>query len=177
MTTLIKYLVSTVVLINLVACTSAPTYRAAAGAGFGFSEQKLAEGRYQIIFKMRGTRAAQAQDYALLRAAELTLLEGYDWYEVEQRDSRVREQTRNSVSASQRVTRVERNCGLLACSSRVTREPAVGYGAGVETSSRIEKATLTVQMGRGVRPTDGESYDAREQSDLLGEKLGPTNTN
>ena len=66
----------------LSACSSAPTYRPAESAGdYGYQETKLEDNRYRISFHGSSITARnKVQDYALLRAAELTLLKGYDWF-------------------------------------------------------------------------------------------------
>ena len=47
-------------------------------------------GRYRVTFHGGpGAPPAQVQDYALLRAADLTLADGYDWFRVTDRDMRL----------------------------------------------------------------------------------------
>lgn len=72
----------------LSACATAPTvYQPAAGPkSVGFSELKIEAGRYRITFHGgAGGPAEQVSDYALLRAADLALADGYDWFRVTDR--------------------------------------------------------------------------------------------
>jgi hypothetical protein len=72
----------------LAGCASTPTvYQASTGPGVaGFSEYRIEPGRYRVTFVGGpGAPAAQVNDYALLRAAELALRDGYDWFRVSDR--------------------------------------------------------------------------------------------
>ena len=65
----------------LSACATAPTlYQASNGPqAVGYSEYRIEPGRYRITFRGGpGAPAQQVADYALLRAADLALAEGYD---------------------------------------------------------------------------------------------------
>ncbi len=72
----------------LAACGTTPTvYGPAASAqGVGFSEYRIEPGRYRITFRGGpGAPVEQVSDYALLRAADLAIAEGYDWFRVADR--------------------------------------------------------------------------------------------
>src|SRR5262249_39285755 len=70
----------------LAACETAPpmAYQPVPGPrGVGFSEQRIEPGRYRIAFRgAPGASRAMVEDYALRRAADLTVAEGYDWFRV-----------------------------------------------------------------------------------------------
>ena len=69
----------------LAGCATTPTvFAPAAGPeAVGFSELKIEPGRYRVTFRGgRGAPMAQVSDYALLRAADLTIADGYDWFRV-----------------------------------------------------------------------------------------------
>lgn len=53
-------------------CASNPDYRAANNGSQGYSEQKISDDQYRVEFKSVSNNVADAGDYALLRAAELT---------------------------------------------------------------------------------------------------------
>ena len=59
------------------ACAGQPAYRAAERGGFGYSERQITEEQYRVNFKARGDNIGMAVDYAMLRAAEITLERGY----------------------------------------------------------------------------------------------------
>src|SRR4051794_32660228 len=47
----------------------------------GFTEQRIENDRFRITFRGAGP-AAQINDFALLRASELTLQQNYDWFRI-----------------------------------------------------------------------------------------------
>ena len=75
--------------LTLAACASQPAYRAAENGGYGYSETKLTDTQYRVYFKGKGSDKTKAMDYAMLRAAEVTLNEGYDWFVVANRETMV----------------------------------------------------------------------------------------
>src|SRR5438128_9348906 len=72
------------------ACTTPTHFQPAASAsGVGFSELRIEPGRYRVTFQGGpGAPEVQVQDYALLRAADLALSGGYDWFRVVDRSIR-----------------------------------------------------------------------------------------
>jgi hypothetical protein len=72
----------------LTACTSSPTPYQAAQGGFGYSEQRIEENRYRVSFAGNSATSRQTvEDYLLYRAAELTVQNGHDWFEVVDRNT------------------------------------------------------------------------------------------
>lgn len=67
-----------IVLLLIGGCTSPTHYKPTDNSVYGYRESQIADNRYRVAFKMRGDEQMQAMDYALLRAAELTLMAGYD---------------------------------------------------------------------------------------------------
>ena len=83
-----RRLVPILAALALGACATAPTvYQPAAGPNaVGFSEYRIEPGRYRITFRGGpGAPAEQVSDYALLRAADLALAGGYEWFRVSDR--------------------------------------------------------------------------------------------
>jgi hypothetical protein len=65
------------------ACAGQPTPYQPAVDGYGYSEQRLEDNRYRVIFAGNDfTNADTVQNYLLYRAAELTLNDGYDYFRV-----------------------------------------------------------------------------------------------
>jgi hypothetical protein len=163
--------IALVIIVLLLGACAAPTaYKPAEGGGFGYRESQIADNRYRVSFKMRGDKRFEAMDYALLRAAELTLMAGYDWFVVADRqvDGEKRE-PRSKVGAS-RTRELERDCGLLGCTT-YTR-PSTTLGAEISTGKGAEsEVILEIRLGKGVRPTEGDSYDALEVRDNLRERV------
>lgn len=79
-----KKLLAAMALISLVACGSSGPYTQARSEGdYGYLENRITENRYRVSFRGNaGTTSDQVKDMALLRAAELTLLNNYDWFRV-----------------------------------------------------------------------------------------------
>lgn len=71
------------------ACSTTTPYQPAVqGGGFGFSEQKIEEGRYRITFRGNSaTTREQVENSLLYRAAELTLQNGFDHFVLLENDT------------------------------------------------------------------------------------------
>ena len=75
--------------LGLAACaTSTPYAPAEDGRGYGFTDQKIEDDRYRITFRGNSQTSREAvETYLLLRAAELTLENGYDHFVVVEDDT------------------------------------------------------------------------------------------
>ena len=72
----------------LAACAGKPTPYQQAQGGYGYSEQRIEENRYRVSFAGNSaTSRPTVEDYLLYRAAELTVQNGHDWFEVADRDT------------------------------------------------------------------------------------------
>lgn len=149
--------------LSLAACATQPTlYQPAAGpSAVGYREYRIEPGRYRITFQGGpGAPPQQVQDYALLRAADLAIADGYDWFRVADRFMEGR---------PDRGPRI----GLGVGGSDFGRRSSVGLGVG--TSFNLGggpslASTIEVVMGRGERPRGGDTYDARALRRSLGER-------
>jgi hypothetical protein len=83
-----SWLATILVLLGLGACTTSPTpYQAATGT-LGYSDQQIESNRYRVSFAGNSaTPLDKVQDYALYRAAELTLAHGGDYFKVVSRNT------------------------------------------------------------------------------------------
>ncbi|MFC3115709.1 CC0125/CC1285 family lipoprotein [Cellvibrio fontiphilus] len=154
-----KSLIVLCLLVLLTGCASQGSqqqdrhYQPAKGDGTGYKELALGETHYRVQFKLRGQQRATAERYALRRAAELTLQQGYDWFVVIKKTQRRLED--EPAFPARRETITQRRCGLLGCrSTRYERPNEDPFGDEVFTLVLLE-----IQMGRGVRP-EKNSYDA-----------------
>ncbi|WP_404409492.1 hypothetical protein LG272_02715 [Pseudidiomarina marina] len=157
----------------LVGCSSQPDYRKAEGSGYGYQETKISDTQYRVSFKARGSDKTKAMDYALLRAAEVTLENGYDWFVVTHRETlidRERVSPESSIgytSSNDMVTR----CGLISCTT--THYPRDTFSAGVHIggrkSSEIE-SIVEIKIGKGTRPDTDYSFNALEVKENLSPK-------
>lgn len=141
---------------GLAACASAPTlYAPASGPrGVGFSEYRLETNRFRITFRGgAGAPMAQVADYALLRASDLTLAQGYDWFRVSERYM--------SQTAPSSGTRLSIGTG----SGSFGRHGGIGLGLGTSFDlggGPSLSQTLEIVMGKGAPPTGADVYDARD---------------
>lgn len=158
------------VLISLAGCASKPAYRAAEDGGYGYTDSQLSDTQYRVHFKARGSDKRKAMDYAMLRAAELTLKQGFEWFNVTERETLVDEeevQVSPQVGFSRRYATVT-DCGVLSC--RTSRYPTSQFETGIfvggSQQSEIE-SIINFEMGRGDKPTGGNAFDAQQVVDNL----------
>lgn len=65
-----------------------PVYeRAESQYGDGYADYRLDENRYRVQYRVENGNVELAQDWAMRRAAELTLQQRYDWFQVLSRNS------------------------------------------------------------------------------------------
>jgi hypothetical protein len=147
--------------ISLSACETPTVYGPAASAtGVGYSETPIEQGRWRVTFRGgSGADAARVGDLLLLRAADLTLAHGYDWFRV-----------------TDRYTQPAGGGGgpyvsLGGGETSFGRGSAVGVGGGVgfDLSGGPKVArTFDILMGKGPAPTDADVYDARQIRATIG---------
>jgi hypothetical protein len=156
-----QILLAALAALTLTACATQPTfYQPAAGPqAVGYSEYRVEPGRYRITFRGGpGAPLAQVNDYALLRAADLALADGYDWFRVT--DRRIEGEPDRGPRMSLGVG--GGNGGYHS-----------GVGVGLGTSFNLgggpsATASIEVLMGKGARPVDGDVYDARGVRQAIG---------
>ena len=141
-----RLILSALAALSLAACATAPTvYQPATGPkAVGYTEYRIEPGRYRVTFQ--GGPGAQPQyvtDLALLRAADLALADGYEWFRVSDRFLQGRPDT----------------------APRISLGVGTGFSLGGGPSGA---ATLEVVMGKGERPRGGDVYDARALRSNLG---------
>jgi hypothetical protein len=126
--------------------------RAAGPQSVGFAEQRLEPGRYRIFFQgAKGAPPEMVQDYALRRAADLALAEGYDWFRVYGRSMEGHGGHGPYVSL-----------GVGGASFGHSSASGVGVSSGFDLSGPpAMTASIEVVMGKGPRPEGPDVYDAR----------------
>lgn len=156
--------------LSLTACASLAPYGAQVGpGGQGYSEQRIENNRYRVTYSGVGA-PGPVGDFALLRAAELTTQEGYDWFEITQRWIDGRPDSAGGVRPS---------LGVGYGSSRYDggryggfSSSGVGVGVGLNFSGPSPTSTsLEVVMGNGNRPDRPNAYDARGVQDSIRARL------
>jgi hypothetical protein len=165
-----SHLVLIVILLGLGACASNPKYVAANTADdYGHYTTRLDENRYRIVYNGGpSTSLNTTRNYAMLRAAELTLQEGYDWFEIVDRETSSNSRGGDTFEPTmgfgyERAYYVESNCGLLAC-TRTSRPRNYAYMEVTSArhhrpySETFHSQALEIVMGTGEIPVKGGNY-------------------
>jgi hypothetical protein len=148
----------------LAACATAvgTPYAPAGKNGLGYSDTRVEEGRHRIVFAGDGaTSPEDVEDFALLRAAELALAGGYDWFRVVGRS--IDEEEKGGVGIGAGLGGGGRNVGV-----------GVGGTIGKVGARKFYTARLEVIFGRGDKPADAQGvYDARSISGSVRARIAP----
>jgi hypothetical protein len=117
-----------------------------------------------VIFSGDGATPPEVvEDYALLRAAELAVENGYDWLRIVGRT--VDEQQKGGVGLGAGLGGGGRNVGV-----------GVGGNLGTVGARRFYTARLEVLFGKGEKPAEdqgGPVYDAHSVIDTIGGRMAP----
>ncbi len=151
-----KRLLGALVILALAACTTAPTrYEPSLkGGDMGYREQRLEQERFRVTFRANADlKGPQVEDMALRRAAELTVQNGYQWFNVV---------TRNTYLADGSYTPSGPTVGLGGFTGSRGGGLGLGLGFNIGGDSRQYETTLEVLMGNGPKPSDPNTYDAQQ---------------
>ena len=149
----------------LSACASLAPYGPQQSAGGqGFNEQRIESNRFRVTYNGVGA-PGPVVDRALFRAAQLTVDQGYDWFEVTQRWIDGRPDSAGGVRPSVSIGAGSSRYGGYSASG-------VGVGLGFDLSGpQPTSTTLEIVMGRGAKPDRPEAYDARRVQDAIRNRL------
>ncbi len=144
-----------VAVITACAASPPPYEPAISERGPGYGDTRIEADRYRVSYTGRSSDAASiAEDLALLRAAEVTLQNGYDWFVIVNR--RV-----TTVAETSDNPRVSFGVGTSTGSRSGTSVGlGIGFGGGGSAPQSPPQAVLEIKLGRGEKPEDG--YDAVE---------------
>jgi hypothetical protein len=145
----------------LSACATPTVYQPATSVdAVGYSEIPLEDRRFRVNFRTGSdVDAQQARDYALRRAAELTLERGYDWFAVTERF------IEPAVGGGGPRFSLGLGGADFGGGSAVGGGVGVGFGG---TSQTGYVTTLEIVLGEGPKPESVDAYDARSVADSLG---------
>ena len=140
----------------LAGCASlAPYGPQMSSGGQGYAEQRIESDRYRVTYRGVGAPGPVA-DMALLRAADLAIEQGYDWFEVTQRYTDGRPDSAGGLRPSLSIGGGSSRYGGY-------RASGVGVGVGLNFSGPQPASTvLEVRLGRGQKPDSPYVYDAGE---------------
>lgn len=152
----------------LAACASTPAYGPAASpSGAGYSERQIESNRYFVTYRAGGSAdAALLQDYALLRAAEVTLQQGGDWFWVDRRGL----DEEGAANAGPRFS-VGVGGASFGGNSGVGLGVGMNFPIGGQRGQQAHSATVEMRIGQGPKPAEPNAYDAREISANLRARL------
>lgn len=146
----------------LTACSTTVYKQASGPMGMGYSDAPLEDGRYRITF--RGRDFNTAYDFALLRAAEITLAKDYTWFRVTNAFSNEDEDHRHSSHIS---------VSTGHSSHRRHRDYwGVGLGFPLTDNYRTALHSIDIQLGKGDKPEEDRVYDAASVIATIGPRVG-----
>ena len=160
-----RLVLSALAALALAACATAPTvYQpATASSAIGYSEYRIEPGRYRVTFQGgSGAPPQQVMDFAIMRAADLALADGYDWFRISDRFVRATD----GGSHGPRIS-----LGVGGADFGHHSAVGVGVGTGFDLgggSGGAAAATIEVFMGRGPKPAGVDVYDAHAVRRTLG---------
>lgn len=151
----------TIIAALLGACAATQNYSAASDPrDHGYFSEPLGQGHYRVGFN--GSAAmplATVERYALLRAAEVTLENGHDWFQVVSAATVSSETLEpGAAQGGERVVYTQTRCGLLACT--YSEEPAP-FARPAFHDSRVREThrrTLEILLGKGELPAAEPPY-------------------
>jgi hypothetical protein len=145
----------------LAACASTPTYAPAAQAGgVGYSEMQVENNRFFVTYRApNGADASLLEDYALLRAADITLEHNQSWFWVDRRTVDNQSSYRSGPSVGIGV-----GGGSWGSHSGGSVGVGINLPIGGHRGDRASAATLEIRFGQGPKPDEANAYDARATS-------------
>ena len=150
----------------LTACASLAPYGPQTGSGGqGYAEQRIESNRWRVTYSGVGAPAPVAE-LALRRAAELTVANGDDWFEVVQRYTDGRPDSAGGIRPSLSV-----GAGSGRYSGRYGSYSSSGVGVGIGlnfSGPSPTTTTLEIVTGDGPPPDRAAVYDARGVLETIG---------
>lgn len=151
----------------LSACATAvgTAYGPADKKGYGYTETRVEADRYRITFAGDGATPQNAvEDYALLRAAELAVANGYDWFRV-------------VAGGTTAEDKGGVGLGMGLGTGSYGRHTGVGVGVGGDVGTigarRFFTSRIEVLLGKGEKPEGPDVYDAKSVIDTIGARTKP----
>ena len=152
-----RFLLPALIALSLAACTTPPTVYgpATSPTGMGYRETRIETDRYRVSFRANAdVKREGSEHFALQRAAEITLRDGYDWFRVVDRTGDVRGYRGGGSSVG---------VGGATTSGGYRSHTSVGMGVSIDLTpdQRQYDTSLEILLGHGRKPSDPDAYDAR----------------
>ncbi|MGH1421715.1 MAG: CC0125/CC1285 family lipoprotein [Hyphomonas sp.] len=140
------------VFVMVAACASAPVYGPAESASaLGYKSQPIEDHRFRVSYS--DSDPERARNFALLRAAEVTLEDGQDWFEI----------THGYAEADPEMK--PRSSVSIGGSSGSRGHSSVGVGIGIGFpiggGQAVVTEVLEIVTRAGEKPDEPNAYDAR----------------
>jgi hypothetical protein len=165
----IRHAIAAAGAIALAACVTAPPPYAPSASPqvAGYSETQIESNRFFVTYRAPGgAAAALLQDYALLRAADLALQNGSDWFWVDRR-------TLNEDAGRGGGPSIGVGIGAGSWGGRTGGSVGVGinFPIGGQSRQTARAATVEIRFGEGAKPDDPNAYDAHSTAASLRARL------
>lgn len=152
-------ILTTAILLAACAAPGPAAYGPSGDSRFGYEETRIEQDRYRIVYRGSGGMPPEmVEDYALRRAAELALANGYDWFRVVGRDLSHEERGGVSIGAGVGSGSYGRRSGV-----------SVGVGGNVGRVGAKDYFTVRMEVLLGSGETSGDEtvYDAASVLDAV----------
>ncbi len=161
-------LIIAILLLNSCASSEVEYAPASEPEAAGYTEQQIADNRYRVVFTGNDRSTMETvQNYALLRAAELTIQKDYDYFRVAERNTITIPDSGPSTSVVMSTgTRSQTDCGLLGCETSYAPDFASTEIHNVPDDSRYS-SNLEIVMSNNSDGASDDRYDAREVIDNI----------
>lgn len=158
----------------LASCVNNSLYHPADRSGYGFEDKQLAQDQFEVRFIARGDNEELIREYALYRAAQLTLEQDYFWFKLLQEDVEiVRADPFDSsqIVADSGFREIGGNCNPPQCMTSESEQSLFGSDLGLGHSRSKTTVKLIIKLLMGERPKSSSVFSAREISETYAEKL------
>jgi hypothetical protein len=150
-----KHLIVIPAIVLLAGCATTPVYGPARSAnGEGYFSQQIETGRHRVSYT--DTDPVRARNMALLRAAEITILEGKDWFEITNEGVEGQGSGRKSGGTSVSIGGSAGSGGYSSAGVGI----GIGFPLGGGSAGKVTHS-MEIVTGEGAKPDKAEAYDAR----------------
>jgi len=157
-----RFVVAATAVLALAGCAATPTPYQPLAKGQGYTEQKLESNRYRISFVgNEDTPRATAENYAMYRAAEFTLFNGFDYFVIA--DQAGTPAPGNDGGGLRPTVGIGFGFGSFGSHTGISVGVGSEVGGGSRSAPDRYLSQLDILAFKGQRPADNpQAFDARE---------------